>query len=507
MEKLKGPSKSRDNTEQGLRIAVKLNHLATKGLRELRGLHGVGTPGETFPLLPLMETVTQGQIEKLIHKARQFDLHTELPDFSSWHQVICPGQLQPEDLVNAIRELAIVETAYVMRPVPPPVNPSNNPRSSNEGYLDAAKISIDALYAWGFPGGDGKGIGFVDLEQGWNLQHEDLAAARITLISGINNAYFRHGTSVLGQVLMVDNNVGGVGIAPSASGRVVSQWRTAGSASPNNPEAIVSAASKLSPGDVLLLEVQELDPAGAKSFWPAEIADATYEAIQLATTAGIVVIEAGANGAHDLNTYQNLSGKAIFDRTSPDFRDSGAIMVAAATSAYPHTPLGYSNHGNRIDCYAWGENIDTADTNAARTDNTAYTPAFAGTSGASAIIAGAAIIVQGLAKAAGRSPFRPPALRQILTTYGTASAAPATDGIGVMPDLRAIIASMGLNPAADFAKTPHYRALVNRRGSPGKGNLPGSLLVASSQAGDGKSPVAGNAGDSKPKSSFIPPKL
>ena len=40
-----------------------------------------------------------------------------------------------------------------------------------------------------------------------------------------------HGTSVLGEVLMVDNTIGGVGIAPSAKGRVISLWRT--DSSPN----------------------------------------------------------------------------------------------------------------------------------------------------------------------------------------------------------------------------------------------------------------------------------
>ena len=71
MEKLKRPSKSSDNTEQGLRIAVKLNHLAPKGLKELGGLGGLGKPGETFSLFPLIETVTPDQIDKLIQKARR----------------------------------------------------------------------------------------------------------------------------------------------------------------------------------------------------------------------------------------------------------------------------------------------------------------------------------------------------------------------------------------------------------------------------------------------------
>jgi hypothetical protein len=462
MAKLKRPGNKR--AEQGLRIAVKLNQFARKGLRKLGGLDGLGKLRGTLPLRPLIESLHPSQLDELIARAREMEPHVEPPDFSFWYQIISPAGLHPDELAKALRELEIVHTAYVMRPVPPPVNPAN--RNPSQGYLDAAKNSIDALYAWGFNGGDGAGIGFVDMEQGWDLQHKDLPAG-INLISGINYAYFRHGTSVLGEVLMVDNvNVGGLGVAPSANGRVVSQWRTAGSASPNNADAILSAVSSMSFGDVLLIEAQELDPAGiAKSFWPAEIADATYDAILLATALGIVVVEAGANGGHDLGAYKNSFGKAIFDRNSPDFRDSGAIMVGAASSAVPHTPDDSSNHGNRIDCYAWGQNIYTTDTDATGNLNTAYRPDFGGTSGASAIIAGAAIIVQGLAKAYPGYRFSPRALRQILKTNGTPSAAPSTDGIGVMPDLRAIITSRELNLAPDL----YLRDYVGDVGDPTTG--------------------------------------
>src|SRR5205814_10229052 len=138
-----------------------------------------GKGGGTFRLLPLIESVKPKRLEELIAKARQIDAQAELPDFSSWYQIICPAGRDPDELVMTLRKSEEVETAYVMRPVPPPANPSN--RNPNQGYLDTAENGIDALYAWGFAGGDGAGIGFVDMEQGWNLKHEDLAAAGITL--------------------------------------------------------------------------------------------------------------------------------------------------------------------------------------------------------------------------------------------------------------------------------------------------------------------------------------
>jgi hypothetical protein len=386
------------------------------------------------------------RINELIEKAHAMDPEAKLPDFSSWYQIITPKALNPEQLANDVRGWKGVETAYVMRPVRPPVDASNDPLSYSQGYLNAQPYGIDARYAWLFAGGDGAGIGFVDMEQGWNLQHHDLAAAGITLMSGVNHGFRPHGTSVLGEVLMVDNTIGGVGVAPSAKGRVVSQWRTPNSSSPNNADAIVSAIASMASGDVLLLEAQDLDPAGAKSFWPVEVADATYDAIVLATTLGVAVVEAAGNGKHNLDTYTNSSHKRIFDRTSPDFRDSGAIMVAAGSKAYPHTPASTSNHGNRIDCYAWGDQIATTKTNDAGTSNDVYRGDFSGTSGASAIVAGAALIVQGLAQARLKHRYSPKDLRQVLKTNGTPSNNPAIDGIGVMPNLRGIITANQLGP-------------------------------------------------------------
>jgi len=468
------------NAGYPLRIAVKFNDRAPKPAQEFGGVEAflkrAGQTRGTLRLLPLLESVEPKQLAEFVDRARRNDPEYKPADFSVWFQVVCPEGIDPDELARALRQLAEVETAYVMRPGPPPVNAGDDPRNTNEGYLDAAPNGIDARYAWGFAGGDGAGIGFVDMEQGWNLNHEDLVAAGITIISGVNNAYFYHGTSVLGEVLMVDNTLGGIGIAPSSSGRVVSQQRTA--ASYNTPDAILDAVAHMAFGDVLLLEAQEYDPVRGLYYWPVEIVDATYDAIRLATALGIVVVEAGCNGGYDLDSYTNLSGKKIFDRTSADFRDSGAIMVGAGSSASPHSRLSFSNHGNRIDCYAWGENIDTTTTNSAGTDNTAYTTSFSGTSGASPIVTGASLVVQGLAQASLGYRFSPRELRRILTTDGTPSATPASDRIGVMPDLHAIITNNQLNLAPDL----YLRDYVGDAGNPTGGIVSASPDIIVRQA-------------------------
>ncbi|KAK4652365.1 hypothetical protein QC762_610500 [Podospora pseudocomata] len=343
------------------------------------------------------------------------------------------------ELIHQLNKLDTVASVHALQQGPPPaVNPNDDPRSGNQGYLNAAPQGINARYAWTITGGDGARVGIVDMEQGWNLNHEDLRAANITLISGRNRDYPDHGTAVLGQMLMADNQIGGVGIVPAAKGRVISQSRPDGSY--NTAATILDACNNMASGDILLLEAQEFDPVGGQYYWPVSVADANHEAILVCTGRGIIVVEAACNGGNDLDAYRNLSNKRIFNRAFPsEYRESGAIMVGASSASVPHFRLGYSNHGSRVDVYGWGENIDTTFTNADGTANNLYTTSFSGTSGASPIIVGAAAAVQGIAQARLGRKLSPARVRTILTTSGTASRTPSSDRIGVLPNLKAII--------------------------------------------------------------------
>lgn len=408
----------------------------------------------------LITSQEEQTIADLVERAKSLDPNYEPADFTAWIQAKLEPRLLPgpsdaialnydlttdtgvDSFVRQLQQLDEVDSAYALREGPPPkssVNWLNNPRSANQGYQMAAPVGIDSHYAWNILGGDGANTGFVDLEQGWNFNHEDLFDAKITLISGTNRAFFDHGTSVLGQVLMFDNTIGGVGHVPRARGRAISQHQPGGY---NTAAAILGAAAVMSAGDVLLLEAQETDPVSGTYYWPVSIVDANYDAIRLTTALGITVVEAGCNGGYDLDTYINLNGKRIFNRSSPDFRDPLSIMVGAGSSAAPHVRLWFSNYGSRIDTYAWGENVDTATTNADGTDNHAYTTSFNGTSSASPIIAGAALNVQGIAAANHGAKLGPAALRSFLSRYGTPSKNPASDRIGIMPDLKELIANV-----------------------------------------------------------------
>jgi hypothetical protein len=190
----------------------------------------------------------------------------------------------------------------------------------------------------------------------------------------------------------------------------------------------------------LLLEAQTTYST-ASGFVPVEVEQVVFDAIQFATSQGIVVVEAGGNGAVDLDTFQDVNGKQILNRASTNFRDSGAIMVGAASSSVPHQRLSFSNFGSRIDCFAWGENIDTCGDGWTGTNANAYTTSFGGTSGASPIVTGAALLLQSWKVKSGESRYSPSTLRALLSnpSLNTLSATPDKDMIGVMPNLQAII--------------------------------------------------------------------
>ena len=104
----------------------------------------------------------------------------------------------------------------------------------------------------------------------------------------------------------------------------------------------------------------------------------------------------------------------------------------------------HHNYGKRIDCYAWGEGIAVRDQytglNGSASHN--YAGQFGGTSGAAAIIAGAALVVQSVSVALHKTRLTPSQMRFVLSSkqYGTVSSnGQGSEKIGVMPDLEKII--------------------------------------------------------------------
>ena len=412
----------------------------------LRGLENVLNEFDLSVSRPLIQSLDNKRVLDYEKKATQSELPPLHSLTSYWRIDAREKSHQIDDILKRLNALFEVDCAYLEYSASDPlVNPADDPYNGTQDYLDAAPEGIDARWAWTQSNGEGANVGFVDLEQGWFPAHEDYTSKAPALVYGDNRdgvgAYKGdHGTAVLGEVIADDNAVGVVGIAPSvASVRLASHFDAATVTSGHVADAILAVLPTMNVGDVLLIEVQ-------KSFLPTETDDADFDAIRLASALGVVVVEAAGNGNDDLDAYTNVSGDFILNRSSTDFRESGAIIVGACESALPHNRWTWSNYGSRVDCFAWGENVTSCgygDLDAGSGDNSTYTNTFQGTSSASPIISGAAIILQGMYEANTGTRLSPMQMRLLLSdpATGTAQGGGVAGNIGVMPDLNSIISN------------------------------------------------------------------
>lgn len=418
--------------------------------------------------------------EKFIHwvESRQPGVY-KAPNFFAYFQIVGPSGTDFAGIAKRLRaEDRIFRRVNVLRPAGhPAVDTTNQPRYPNQHHLApappvAAPGGIDAQAAWLRPGGDGAGVKFVDVERGWLLEHEDLpptlnaTSGGPSLIHGVNDPWFQdHGTPVLGIICAMDhthggNSVGGVGIAPRAEGYVSSwfegyddEW----SELTDHAEAIRVATTHLtnlrfpnlpqgpSPpvGDVLLLEAQLEDPDDWAMNWPLDTDFAIADTIGLATAAGISVVEAGGNGDEAAHYFDTDAG-------TPPLFESGAILVSCAQIVQQRiVPMSYAPRGGRVDCFAWGFGINTSWADGGGETGlyvpTDGVPGFNGTSAAAAIVAGAAIVLQGIARQTAFGALTPAQMRAALSNpeWNTSpDAASPPHAIGCMPDLARLIAAL-----------------------------------------------------------------
>ncbi|HEU5059620.1 MAG TPA: S8 family peptidase [Kofleriaceae bacterium] len=374
----------------------------------------------------------------------------EPPDLGRWRRVRLRGTAGEVARALAALERSpdlaaafvppVAELATVARP---PADgddescPVKTPRYDfRQGYLRPAPAGIDAAFAWALPGGRGSAVRFADVEGAWNRAHEDLPGARMEDVGGrhMRSRHWQaHGTAVLGEVAARDNQLGMTGIAPDVAGVVTSSIRDLGTA-----DAIDRAQAALGPGDVLLIELHAIGPR--RRFIPVEFWDDVYDAVRIATGRGVVVVAAAGNGGEDLD-HPRYRGK--LDRAG---RDSGAILVGAGAPAeegfVDRSRLDFSNYGSRLDVQGWGlmvATLDYGDLQGCDADDRKYTALFGGTSSASPVVAGAALLVESVYRVERGCPLDPRALRSILAATGTPQtdgpAGPARQRIGPRPDL------------------------------------------------------------------------
>ena len=410
--------------------------------------------------------------------------HQAVADLGCYFVVHAAGNSPDPEIADRLRALDLVEFAYPKPPIASPSAAANDDLRGDQGYLDDAPGGIGARAAWERPGGRGAGVRLIDVEGDWRFSHQDLGN-RGTLLGGRPEgdvARRNHGTNVLGMLLGTHDDVGVDGICTGASVGAVSfqPEDRFGSAA-----AVAYAANRLAPGDILLVEMQRPGPLAdpdpdsvsqdgylPMSYWPDDLT-----AMQYAAGRGVIVVEAAGNGAQHLDDDEYGGRGPGFREHRPNpFRrdglDSGSILVGAGAPpggrrGPDRSHLRFSNWGSALDAQGWGRDVATtggieggADEAYPGTDEDAwYTAAFAGTSSAAPMVAGALVCVQGVLRAAGREPLTPEQARTALRETGSPQQ-PATDGttqrIGNRPDIPQLIdwAMEATRPARPLTPRP-----------------------------------------------------
>lgn len=350
---------------------------------------------------------------------------------------------------------------------------------------------------------DGRHTRFVDIEQGWEYRHPDLPKITgLIPISGVNRNWIwsnsegkwvnvgLHGLMTLGLIAGQND----FGIAPAATPFLASEWKKpAGQPwTENTAEAIVAACTKLQAGDVIVIQGQQV--FDGKNL-PVEADPLIFDAIVTAYHLGITVVEAAGNNQTDPVDLDTVELPPVWHgRQRIGFNpDSGAIVVGAGENqgaseerandgsqpfVYRHT----SNFGNRVDCFADGDDIlvlDLPGAAGAVEGNYEIVPG-GGTSSATAIIAGIVLVLQGIYRDAyGPSSYiHPWDMRDMLKApeNGTKAGIPATTEaaglfksngsdepsapIGVMPNLSKIHSQGALlRPIAERQERANRRAV------------------------------------------------
>jgi len=344
------------------------------------------------------------------------------------------------DALNALPAVELALPARVPLPAPLDLAPTTPSFVSGQGYRAAAPAGIGAAAATRIPGAKGAGVAIVDVEYQWVLDHEDIElgpAANIetaTLYDPFPGEEGSHGTAVLSILRGLANGYGVLGLVPEAALFVAPANTVEYAYDP--ARAIDLALDVLAPGDVLLLEQQTWVCGGPLG--PLEGYPLWFDAIANATAQGIIVVEAAGNGGVDLDS---AACGGWFDRS---VRDSGAIVVGSGNPA-DRSRLAHSAYGSRLDVQGWGTGVvsagygDLFDPGDLRQR---YTANFAGTSSASAIVAGAVASVQGALLAHSLAPLEPAEMRDLLVSTGTPQS--GADPIGPQPDITAALGSLGI---------------------------------------------------------------
>ena len=416
-------------------------------------------------------------------RGRAGDLSSE-PELDAYYRIELvnpdgdPRKLQ--ELVDLIAKSPHVDAVFISHDEITTTGPTiaSTTMTRPQGYFKDSDegLGIDTVQDQ-FPQANGDGIRLVDIEQGWFVTHPDLLLNDGTLIEGSNVAHAAtgpgardiglHGLMVLGILAARDNGAGIKGIVPKTRIRLSSERYINAAGTGFNGDilsAIDAAYWWLRPGDVLLFESQFAPTSimvnGApanKTRVPVEIMWEVYDWIKALTQKGVIVIEPVGNNEFGGISLDDVVLPSANGGGFPLFGgDSGSILVAAGRNQEANPAfnrLQSSNFSSYTDCFADGDLLWALDLptvgpvpqNLQNLTNAQFKALFAkvgsgGTSSAAAIIAGAAVLLQSLARSKGRI-ISPAKMREILrhSTWNTRHVNFPNQGIGVMPDLVEIL--------------------------------------------------------------------
>lgn len=357
---------------------------------------------------------------------------------------------QQQAIANQLQDLPLVEYVQSVSSTPPPPAdiPPTTPLYESQQHYFTALPGLEFNYANGL-GLTGQGMQYVDIEYCWVLDHEDIDGQLlpeegiIPTFAGFD-AWCFHGIAATGVLTARPNAYGMKGAAPAARAFVHTEHggETEQPLRQRRAEAIGSGQSRTSPGDVLMLEMQQCfdsNPCNDCSgrCGPAEIELAVWMATKMATDAGRVVVAAAGNGGVDMDG--NAPGVAAYRRLG----DSGAIIVGAGTPTPSLLPQSFSTYGSRVNLQAWGDGVGTLGyffpvPGAPSDRRQTYTPWFSGTSSATPLVTASALLTQQHAKIFFGIPMSPRELRGYLRATGTPQG-PDPRQIGPLPNMRSAI--------------------------------------------------------------------
>ena len=295
--------------------------------------------------------------------------------------------------------------------------------TGHQGYLypESTHSGLNAEAAW-TAGITGQNVRVLDMEYSWNYDHEDLSltsalqACDLTATDDECLKAIAHGTCVAGIIGSLHNGHGTDGFSPDADLglRFILHVDHVDSAILQMLDGDESDG-EMYPGTIMLIEIQtagllnpsscSADPYGCV---PTSIIPLNHDAIEYAIASDITVIEGGGNGSVDLGNPANYG--TVYTNISTN--DSGSIIVGASLGASKEI-ASFSNWGSRVDVFAWGAGVATTSFPSSLPldwygttspippndeTNIHYTDNFGGTSAATAMIAGAASLVQSYAK-------------------------------------------------------------------------------------------------------------